>query len=68
MLYILGYGFGAQRGGPMWYADTVGLKKVYDRICQFEKEHGSLWAPSPLLKELVESGRTFADFDKAKEA
>jgi len=67
MLYILGYGYGPQRGGPMWYADTVGLKKVYDRICQFEKEHGSLWAPSPLLKELAESGRTFADFDKSKE-
>ena len=48
----------------MWYADTVGLKKVYDRICQFEKEHGSLWTPSPLLKELAESGKSFADFDK----
>jgi 3-hydroxyacyl-CoA dehydrogenase len=52
----------------MWYADTVGLKKVYDRICQFEKEHGSLWAPSPLLKELAESGKSFADFDKSKGA
>ncbi len=68
MLYILGYGFPAFRGGPMWYADTVGLKKVYDRVCQFEKEHGTLWAPSPLLKELAEGGKTFADFDKAKES
>ncbi|MGD9720986.1 MAG: 3-hydroxyacyl-CoA dehydrogenase NAD-binding domain-containing protein [Pirellulales bacterium] len=67
MLYILGYGYPAHRGGPMWYADTVGLKNVYDRICQFEKEHGSLWAPAPLLKELAESGRTFADYDKSKE-
>lgn len=66
MLYILGYGYPAFRGGPMWYADTVGLKKVYDKICQFEKEHGSLWAPSPLLKELAESGKSFADFDKSK--
>ncbi len=66
MLYILGYGYPAFRGGPMWYADTVGLKKVYDRICQFEKEHGSLWAPSPLLTELAESGKSFADFDKSK--
>lgn len=68
MLYILGYGYPAFRGGPMWYADTVGLKKVYDKICQFEKEHGSLWAPSPLLKELAESGKSFADFDKSKGA
>jgi 3-hydroxyacyl-CoA dehydrogenase len=67
MLYILGYGYPAFRGGPMWYADTVGLKKVYDRICQFEKDHGSLWTPAPLLKELATSGKSFADFDKAKE-
>jgi 3-hydroxyacyl-CoA dehydrogenase len=66
MLYILGYGYPAFRGGPMWYADTVGLKKVYDKIRQFEKEHGSLWEPSPLLKELAESGKSFADFDKSK--
>jgi 3-hydroxyacyl-CoA dehydrogenase len=67
MLYILGYGFPAHRGGPMKYADTVGLKKVYDRVCEFEKQHGKLWKPSPLLKELAESGKTFADFDKTKE-
>ncbi len=66
MLYILGYGFPPHRGGPMWYADTVGLKQVYAKVCEFEKEHGSLWAPSPLLKELADSGKTFADFDKAK--
>ncbi len=68
MLYILGYGFPAFRGGPMWYADTVGLKKVFEKVQEFEKAHGSLWAPSPLLKQLAESGRTFADFDKTKEA
>jgi 3-hydroxyacyl-CoA dehydrogenase len=67
MLYILGYGFPALRGGPMWYADTVGLTKVYDKVCDFEKAHGSLWTPSPLLKQLAESGKTFADFDKSKE-
>ena len=35
IIYINGYGFPAYRGGPMWYADTVGLKKVYDRIIEF---------------------------------
>jgi len=58
IIYINGYGFPAYRGGPMWYADTVGLKKVYDRIREFD------WAPAPLLKQLAEEGRTFADFDK----
>ncbi len=67
MLYILGYGYPAFRGGPMWYADTVGLAKVYDRVCEFEKQHGSLWTPAPLLKRLAESGQTFASFDKSKE-
>jgi 3-hydroxyacyl-CoA dehydrogenase len=64
IIYINGYGFPAYRGGPMWYADTVGLKKVYARIQEFEKQHGNLWAPAPLLKRLAEEGKTFADFDK----
>jgi len=64
IIYLNGYGFPAYRGGPMWYADTVGLKKVYDRIAEFEKQHGALWQPAPLLKQLVEEGKKFADFDK----
>jgi 3-hydroxyacyl-CoA dehydrogenase len=64
IIYINGYGFPAYRGGPMWYADTVGLKKVYERIQEFEKQHGKLWTPAPLLKQLAEEGKTFADFDK----
>ncbi len=43
--YVYGYGFPAWRGGPMFYADTVGLKNVLARIEEFEKQHGSdLWA------------------------
>jgi 3-hydroxyacyl-CoA dehydrogenase len=64
IIYINGYGFPAYRGGPMWYADTVGLKNVCARIQEFEKQHGSIWAPAPLLKRLAEEGQTFADFDK----
>jgi 3-hydroxyacyl-CoA dehydrogenase len=66
IIYLNGYGYPAWRGGPMWYGDTVGLKKVYDRVCQFHAEHGEWWTPAPLLKELAEAGKTFADFDKAK--
>jgi 3-hydroxyacyl-CoA dehydrogenase len=64
IVYVHGYGFPAYRGGPMWYADTVGLKQVYDRVRQFEQQHGDLWTPAPLLKRLAESGQTFADRDK----
>ncbi len=68
IIYLSGYGYPAWRGGPMWYGDTVGLKKVYDRVCQFHAEHGEWWTPAPLLKELAEAGKTFAAFDKAKAA
>ena len=64
IIYIYGYGFPAYRGGPMWYADTVGIKKVYERICEFERQHGPQWSPAPLLTSLVESGKNFSDFDK----
>jgi 3-hydroxyacyl-CoA dehydrogenase len=64
IIYLSGYGFPAYRGGPMWYADTVGLKKVYDRILEFQRQHGELWQPAPLLKELAASGKGFADFSR----
>ncbi len=66
IIYLTGYGFPGHRGGPMWYADTVGLKNVYARILEFQKQHGELWEPAPLLKKLAEEGKTFADFDKTK--
>jgi 3-hydroxyacyl-CoA dehydrogenase len=68
IIYINGYGFPAYRGGPMWYADTVGLKKVYDRISEFHKQHGYWWEPAPLLKKLAEEGKKFSDFDKQRGA
>jgi 3-hydroxyacyl-CoA dehydrogenase len=64
IIYLNGYGFPAHRGGPMWHADTVGLPKVYERICELHQQHGELWAPASLLKSLAESGKTFAEFDK----
>jgi 3-hydroxyacyl-CoA dehydrogenase len=64
IIYLNGYGFPAFRGGPMWHADSVGLQKVYQRICEFHRQHGELWAPAPLLQRLAESGKTFAEFDK----
>jgi 3-hydroxyacyl-CoA dehydrogenase len=64
IVYTTGYGFPAYRGGPMWYADTVGLKKVYDRVCEFERQHGELWKPAPLLKKLAETGKTFSEYQR----
>jgi 3-hydroxyacyl-CoA dehydrogenase len=64
IIYLNGYGFPAYRGGPMWYADTVGLKKVYDRILEFQKQHGEIWEPAPLLKQLAEQDKKFSDFTR----
>jgi 3-hydroxyacyl-CoA dehydrogenase len=66
IIYLNGYGYPVWRGGPMQYADTVGLKKVYERVSRFHEEHGELWEPAPLLRRLAEEGKTFADFDKEK--
>jgi 3-hydroxyacyl-CoA dehydrogenase len=68
IIYLNGYGFPAYRGGPMWYADTVGLKKVLERVEEFHKQHGELWEPAPLLKRLAEEGKKFADFNKEQSA
>jgi 3-hydroxyacyl-CoA dehydrogenase len=68
IVYLYGYGFPAHRGGPMWYADTVGVKKVYERVVQFHHEHGHHWQPAPLLEKLASQGKTFADLDKDKQA
>ena len=68
IIYINGYGFPAHRGGPMWYADTVGLKQVYERISEFHSQHGEIWQPAPLLKQLAEQGKTFAEFGREQGA
>jgi 3-hydroxyacyl-CoA dehydrogenase len=64
IIYLSGYGFPAYRGGPMFYADTVGLKKVYERVLEFERAHGKLWTPVPLLKKLAEEGGKFSGFKR----
>ena len=65
IIFINGYGFPAHRGGPMWYADSVGLKNVYCRVLEFHKQHGELWEPAPLLTQLAARGKTFADQQQA---
>ncbi len=60
VVYLMGYGFPAWRGGPMFYADTVGLDKVLARVEEFGKTHGTdLWEPAPLLRELAAAGKKF---------
>jgi 3-hydroxyacyl-CoA dehydrogenase len=68
IIYLNGYGFPAYRGGPMWYADTIGIQKVYERISEFHQEQGEIWQPAALLKRLAEQGKTFAEFSREEYA
>ncbi len=61
VIYINGYGFPAYQGGPMFYADAVGLDTVYARIREFHEQLGAWWKPAPLLEKLAKEGRKFAD-------
>jgi 3-hydroxyacyl-CoA dehydrogenase len=60
MVYLTGYGFPPFRGGPMFYADSVGLQKVLDSIQGFQKGYqGAQWKPAPLLVKLAKEHRRF---------
>ena len=67
VVYLNGYGFPVWRGGPMCYADQVGLYEVARRMRQFAGLPGDpqFWAPAPLLQRLAESGDSFASADQS---
>ena len=59
VIYAHGYGFPLHRGGPMFYAEQVGLPQVLQTIERLHRDHGELWSPAPLLQRLVREGRGF---------
>jgi 3-hydroxyacyl-CoA dehydrogenase len=60
VVWIYGYGFPVYLGGPMFYADQVGLKKIYEAILKYQGIVGAeYWTPSPLLAKLAEDGKGF---------
>jgi 3-hydroxyacyl-CoA dehydrogenase len=63
-IYVNGYGFPAWRGGPMFYADRVGLGRILDRITSFHRAFGVRWTPAPLLEHLARTGGTFRERDR----
>jgi 3-hydroxyacyl-CoA dehydrogenase len=66
VIWLHGYGFPRWRGGPMFYADTVGLSEVVATLDRFHAEWGDKWAPTALLRELAEAGSTFKEWDKTR--
>ena len=64
VIWMHGYGFPRYRGGPMFWADLVGLRTIYDTMSRLHDEHGEWLEPAPLLKRLAEQGKGFKDAGK----
>ncbi len=60
IVWVTGYGWPVYRGGPMFYADTVGLKTVLDKLREFEGKLGEDFKPAPLLEKLAAEGGAFS--------
>ena len=59
VIWLYGYGWPIYRGGPMFYADQVGLKHIADRLSYYAKEtNDPSLEPAPLLKKLAAEGKT----------
>ena len=63
IVWLNGYGFPGHRGGPMHYADSIGIEGIYRSVCRYHDTHGAWWEPSPLLRRMAEEGSTFAERD-----
>jgi 3-hydroxyacyl-CoA dehydrogenase len=67
IVYVNGYGFPAWRGGPMKYADSMGLGEVVQRVRALHDRLGYHWQPAPLLERLAADRRSFADRDRERD-
>ena len=62
VIFINGYGFPKFRGGPMYWADQQGLKKIVEGLCRFQEEDDDGdWEPAPLLRQLAAAGQTLQE-------
>jgi len=65
MIWITGYNWPAYRGGPMYYADQMGLAQVHQRLTGLATQHGDHWTPAPMIERLAAEGATFASLAPA---
>jgi 3-hydroxyacyl-CoA dehydrogenase len=64
VVWVHGYGFPRHLGGPMFYADSLGLAQVVERVRYWYERQGSYWKPSALLERLAAERSSFANFDR----
>jgi 3-hydroxyacyl-CoA dehydrogenase len=68
VVWTSGYGFPRYRGGPLFYADTIGLATVHQGMLKYRELFGPMhWQPAPLLERLVREQRTLADWDRVRD-
>jgi 3-hydroxyacyl-CoA dehydrogenase len=69
VVWVYGYGWPAWRGGPMFYADTVGLGHIRERLAEFAARSGNrALEPAPLLRRLADEGRGFGSLSRSGKA
>lgn len=61
VIYCQGFAFPRYRGGPMFYAETIGLDTVLSRVKDYRARFGDYWRPAALLERLVAEGRSLYD-------
>ena len=61
VIWVYGYGWPVYRGGPMFWADQVGLKAIKTRMLEMQHRHGNVWQPAALLSRLADAGKAFLD-------
>lgn len=67
VVWASGYGFPRYRGGPMFYADTIGLRTLLDGMHKYRELFGPMhWTAAPLLEQLVASGKTLAEWERER--
>jgi 3-hydroxyacyl-CoA dehydrogenase len=67
VVWCAGYGFPRYRGGPMFYADTIGLKTLLEGTLKYREIFGPMhWEPAPLLRKLAQSGQSIADWERSR--
>jgi 3-hydroxyacyl-CoA dehydrogenase len=50
----------------MFWADQVGLKKIYESMCKYQEVHGDIWKPASLIETLAQEGKTFTEWAKSR--
>ncbi|HEX5843885.1 MAG TPA: 3-hydroxyacyl-CoA dehydrogenase family protein, partial [Pseudomonas sp.] len=66
LVYLNGYGFPAERGGPMSWADGEGIAAIHRRLLQLTERFGSHWQPAPLIERLVAENKHFSDVQEGR--